>query len=90
METSREKLAEMLLELSDDALEYVWRPINYAYYMTDDRGPDRLTAEDSLRFSLIGEAAHADEEMIVWLNRWERAMRNVSREDKMKKERAAI
>ena len=60
MAEARLKLTEMLLALSDEALEYAWRPIAYAYYYTDGRDPDRLTSEDAARLTLIGVAAHGD------------------------------
>lgn len=64
MEKARITLTKMLLNLSDDALEYVWRPIVYAYYYTDQRDPDRLTDDDANRLSLIGAAAHGGEGLV--------------------------
>ena len=55
---SREELARMVLELSDEALAYVRLPILGAYYYTDVRDHDRVTDEDVERYSLIGAVAH--------------------------------
>ena len=68
MAEARLKLTEMLLALSDEALEYAWRPIAYAYYYTDGRAPDRLTSEDAARLTLIGVAAHGDAALVYRLN----------------------
>lgn len=65
---TRLNLTKMLLALSDDALEYVWRPIIYAYYYTDQRDPDRLTDDDAKRLSLIGVAAHRGEKLVSRLD----------------------
>jgi len=55
---TRETLSQMLNELSDEALEYVCRPIWCAYQWTDEHDMDALTEDDVLRFRLIGIAAH--------------------------------
>lgn len=65
---ARTTLTKMLLALSDEALEYVWRPIVYAYYYTDQRDPDRLTDDDSKRLGLIGAVAHEPPDVIDRLN----------------------
>ena len=72
MEEARITLTKMLLALSDDALEYVWRPIIYAYYYTDQRDPDRLTDDDVKRLSLIRVATHSGEKLVSRLDavRW--------------------
>lgn len=67
---ARANLIQMLSELSADALEYVWRPIVYAYYYTDNRDADTLTDDDSKRLSLIGVAAHGSSELVSRLNSW--------------------
>ena len=67
MEKARITLTKMLLNLSDDALEYVWRPIIYAYY-TDQRDPDRLTDDDVKRLSLIRVATHSGEKLVSRLD----------------------
>ena len=85
MEEARITLTKMLLALSDDALEYVWRPILYAYYYTDDRDPDRLSEEDSIRFSLIGAAAHDSSEMVSMLDKFHIGLWNTERKRRMSK-----
>ncbi len=67
---ARAGLMKMLSELSVDALEYVWRPIVYAYYLTDENNPDALSNEDAERFSLIGAAAHDSPEIVHELSEW--------------------
>ncbi len=67
---ARAGLMRMLSELSVDALEYVWRPIVYAYYYTDYHDMDMLTDDDSKRFDLIGAAAHGSPEFISRLDDW--------------------
>ena len=58
MKKAKAELMKMLDSLSDEALRYVWRPIAYAYYMTDEHGVDLLTPEDMNRFGLIASAAN--------------------------------
>ena len=77
MEEARITLTKMLLALSDDALEYVWRPIVYAYYYTDQRDPDRLTDDDVKRLSLIGVATHSGEKLVSRLDVVRRAYESV-------------
>ena len=74
---TRLNLTKMLLALSDDALEYVMRPIVYAYYYTDGRDPDRLTDDDVKRLSLIGVAAHSEEKLVSRLDVVRRAYESV-------------
>ncbi len=73
---ARVGLMKMLSELSVDALEYVWRPIVYAYYLTDDNNPDALSDEDVNRFDLIGAAAHDSSEFVSRHNDWRRAIQH--------------
>ena len=77
MEEARITLTKMLLALSDEALEYVWRPVVYAYYYTDQRDPDRLTDDDVKRLSLIGVAAHSGEKLVSRLDTVQRAYERV-------------
>ena len=77
IEEARITLTKMLLTLSDDALEYVWRPIVYAYYYTDQRDPDRLTDDDVKRLGLIGAAAHGGEKLVSRLDVVRRAYESV-------------
>ncbi len=79
---ARIELLRMLSELSAEALEYVWRPIVYAYFLTDDNNPDALSDEDAERFSLIGAAAHGSPEFVSRLNSWMRALQSVMEWDK--------
>ena len=74
---ARTTLTKMLLALSDEALEYVWRPIVYAYYYTDQRDPDRLTDDDVKRLSLIGVATHSGEKLVSRLDAVRRAYESV-------------
>ena len=77
VQKARTTLTKMLLALSDEALEYVWRPIVYAYYYTDQRDPDRLTDDDANRLSLIGTAAHGGEGLVSRLVQVRRAYESV-------------
>ncbi len=43
---TRVSLIQMLTELSEDALKYVWRPIAYAYYWVDECNQNLLTDVD--------------------------------------------
>lgn len=74
IERAREELIKMLTELSDFALRYVWRPIVYAYCLTDGCDPDCLTNDDAERFSLIGVAAYESPEFVNRLSSWRSAM----------------
>lgn len=67
---TREKLAQMFFELSEDALHYVWRPIVYAYTFVKSRNPECLTDEDAYRLDLIGAAANWSAEKVEELDRW--------------------
>lgn len=64
IELAREELMEMLSELSDRALEYVWRPIAYAYNWTDDHGMELLSQDDLWRMSLVCAVAHGSPETV--------------------------
>lgn len=68
MKKAKEELMKMLADLSDNALQYVWRPIAYAYYMTDDHGIDLLTDEDVNRFGLIISAALGSKAEVEYLS----------------------
>ena len=58
------ELMRMLIELSDDALEYVWRPIAYVWHYTDDNDPDVMTSDDLDRMRLVGAVAHGSQDVI--------------------------
>ena len=77
MQEARTTLEKMHLELSDDALEYAWRPIVYAYFFIDMRGPDRLTDDDVKRLGLIRAAAHGGEGLVSRLDVVRRAYESV-------------
>jgi len=64
---TREVLSQMLNELSDTALQYVCRPIWYAYQWTDEHDMEALTDDDVLRFQLIGTAAYDTSETVKTL-----------------------
>lgn len=81
---SRAELARMLSELSTaDALEYVWRPIVYAYYLTDCRDPDRLSDDDFMRAGLIGAAAHGSPDLVSSLDSWRRFVANLELKERV-------
>ncbi len=82
---ARAGLMKMLSELSVDALEYVWRPIVYAYFLTVEHNPDALSDEDSERFSLIGSAAHDSFEIVRSINDWQIAIKRRRWEESRKK-----
>lgn len=73
---SREELARMLSELSDDALQYVQRPILYAYYHADDRPHNPLSVDDLDRLALIGAATHDSPELVRFAAQLLRAARD--------------
>lgn len=61
---ARVELMRMLTELSDDALEYVWRPIAYAWHHSDQNDPDVMTDDDMKRMLLIIAVAHDKPDVI--------------------------
>lgn len=71
---SRSDLINTLSMLSDDALEYVWRPIMYAYLWTDCHGHDQLTDDDMFRIQLSGMIAHGSPEEVKSLDVWRLAI----------------
>ncbi len=79
---ARVNLIQMLTELSADALEYVWRPIVYAYYWADYNNPDVLSDDDINRQLLIGAAAHGSSEFVSRLNDWRKALQSIMEWDK--------
>ncbi len=78
---ARDDLMRMLSDLSVDALELVWRPIVYAYYLTDDNNPNAISDEDANSFELIGAAVHGSSEFVSRLNGWMRALQSVEQEN---------
>ncbi len=76
---ARAELLRMFSELSAEALMYVWRPIVYAYYWTDEHNQDLITIDDINRISLISAVAHDSPELVraldasrCWIQRTER------------------
>ena len=61
---AREELMEMLSELSDKALAYVWRPIAYAYNWADENGVELLSEDDVWRMTLVCAVAYGSPETI--------------------------
>ena len=61
---ARVELMRMLTELSDEALEYVWRPIAYAYYHTDNHDNNVLSDEDVHRILLVISVANDPAEIV--------------------------
>lgn len=74
---ARIELIRMLMELTDEALKYVYRPIAYAYLWTDQRDPDRLTEDDLSRIQLIGDVANSSPEVVSRVYRMSCAIHNV-------------
>ena len=66
----RTRLAQILSELSDEALAYVWRPIVYAYLWTDGHGHDRITDDDMRRINLYEMIAYGSPEAVKRLDKW--------------------
>ncbi len=66
----RVELMRMFTELSDEALAYVWRPIAYAYFHTDEHNPEVLTSDDMKRMGLIRMTAHGSPEEVDELDSW--------------------
>ncbi len=81
----RNDLMRMVSALSVDALEYVWKPIVYANFLTDEHNPDALSDEDSERFSLIGSVAHDSLEIVRSINDWKIAIKRRRWEESRKK-----
>ena len=80
---AREERMEMLSELSDKALAYVWRPIAYAYNWTDGHDTESLSKDDVWRMNLVCAVAHGSPEVIdriadyrAFLERKERRIAN--------------
>lgn len=85
MYRARVELMKMLTELSDDAIEYVWRPIAYAWHYTDFNDPDVMTEEDLDRMCLVGAVAHGSQTVIYRSCLMCRAAQNGEREKKAAK-----
>lgn len=84
---SRMELMRMLDELSDIALEYVWRPITYAHCLTDGHSIGTMTHEDMDRFGLIVSAANDLPEVVRKTNLYRLA---VCRDQAIQRRRAEI
>lgn len=68
IKTARSLLSKILSELSDEALEYVYRPIMYAYLWTDAHDHDRLTDDDMYRIHLHAAASTASPQVLKVLD----------------------
>lgn len=73
-EQARASAVEMLLKLSPDALEYVLKPIEWAYNWTDQNAPESISDEDSIRFSLVRCALHDNSDHVARLYKWHLAI----------------
>lgn len=71
---TRSVLQEILSDLSDEALVYVWRPILYAYCWTDAHGHDLMTDDDMRRIGLSGMIANGSPEAVERLEKWRLAI----------------
>lgn len=80
MKTARSFLSKILSELSDEALEYVYRPIMYAYLWTDFHDHDRLTDDDMHRIHLSGMIAHSSPKAVERMDELCHAVERVERE----------
>lgn len=73
-EQARTRAVEMLLKLSPDALQYILKPIEWAYNWTDQNEPESMTNEDSTRFSLVRCALHDNSDHVARLYKWHLAI----------------
>lgn len=73
-ERARTQAVEMLLTLSPEALEYVLKPIEWAYNWTDGNDPDSMTKDDFIRFSLIGCAIRKPADHVTHFYKWHLAI----------------
>ena len=71
---AREQAIETLSKLSPDALEYVLKPIEWAYNWTDGNNPDGMNKEDIMRFLLIYHALKGTSGHIKRLYEWDLAL----------------
>lgn len=69
-EQARARAVEMLLKLSPDALEYVLKPIEWAYNWTGQNAPESISDEDSIRFSLVRCALYDNSDHVARLYKW--------------------
>ncbi len=76
IKTARSLLSKILSELSDEALEYVYRPIMYAYLWTDVHGHDQLTDDDMHRIHLYAAASTASPQVLKVLDMLRRGVIN--------------
>lgn len=73
-EQARARAIEMLLKLSPDALEYVLKPIEWAYNWTDENDPDSISRDDSTRFMLICCALTQSNDHVNRVYKWHLAI----------------
>ncbi len=65
---ARVSLIRMLTELTDEALDYVWRPIVYAYNWVDAHDMDSMAKADDNRFGLLVDIAYSPSEVVSLFN----------------------
>lgn len=82
---ARVELMRLLTELSDDALEYVWRPIAYAYYWTDGHDMNILSEDDIKRFHLIVAAAYESSETVRVMDIFRLGLSGAERKEQRRK-----
>lgn len=73
-EQARTRAIERLLNLSPEALEYVLKPIEWAYNWTDQNEPESMTNEGSTRFSLVRCALHDNSDHVFRVYKWHLAL----------------
>ncbi len=67
---ARVSLIRMLTELSEDALDYVWRPIVYAYNWVDAHDMNSMTKDDDNRLGLLVDMTYGPSEVVSLINKF--------------------
>ncbi len=67
---ARVSLIRMLTELTDESLQYVLRPITYAYNWADAHDMDSMTEDDDNRFGLLADIAYSPSEVVSIINKF--------------------
>ncbi len=65
---ARVSLIRMLSELTDESLQYLLRPITYAYNWADAHDMDSMTEDDDNRFGLLVDIAYGPSEVVSLIN----------------------
>ena len=86
IEQARTKAIERLLNLSPEALEYVLKPIEWAYNWTDQNEPESMTDEDSTRFSLVRCALHDSNDHVKRVYEWHLTLFRLEMRDRKRKQ----